>query len=182
MNISLIMGPMRSGKSLELLRQAEKLHFSNKSYVLYRPEKDTRAFISRSFRPSLNLNIQYYSGENFSESKYDFILLDEFQFFEPDIIKNILESDKTFVLCALQSGTNNISEPYNVEVFKNVNSIIPFCGDIKLLTSICENCGDPCATHSYTDTITVSDDYKILCNNCLNFKISHTQILKNLKA
>lgn len=182
MDISLIIGPMRSGKSLELLRQAEKLHFSGKSYVLYRPKKDTRDFISRSFRPSLNLNIQYYSSENFSESKYDFILLDEFQFFEPDIIKNILESDKTFILCALQSGTNNINEPYNVEIFENVNRIIPFCGDIKLLTSICENCGNPCATHSYTDVITVSDDYKILCNNCLNFKISDTQILKNLKA
>lgn len=182
MDISLIIGSMRSGKSLELLRQAEKLHFSGKSYVLYRPKKDTRAFISRSFKPSLELNIQYYSSENFRESEYDFILLDEFQFFERDIIKNILESNKTFILCALQSGTNNINEPYNVEVFENVNRIIPFCRDIKLLTSICENCGNPCATHSYTDVITVSDDYKILCNNCLNFKISDTQILKNLKA
>ncbi|EKN8003802.1 hypothetical protein PYY25_001835 [Campylobacter coli] len=182
MDISLIMGPMRSGKSLELLRQAEKLHFSNKPYVLYRPKKDTRDFISRSFRPSLDLNIQYYNNEDFSESKYDYILLDEFQFFEPEIINNILESNKTFVLCALQSGTNNINEPYNVEVFRNVNRIMPFCGDIRLLTSICENCGGSCATHSYTDVITVSDDYKILCNNCLDFEIRSNMILKRLKT
>lgn len=85
--IKLIIGPMRSGKSLELLREAEKLHFGRKQYILIRPEIDDREFISRSYKTLHNLNVIKTNNINAIVNEYDYILLDEFQFFDNSITK-----------------------------------------------------------------------------------------------
>ncbi|QPX65308.1 putative thymidine kinase [Campylobacter phage F372] len=160
--IKLIIGPMRSGKSLELLREAEKLHFGRKKYILIRPEIDDREFISRSYKTLHNLNIIKTNNINAIVNEYDYILLDEFQFFDNSITNIITDNiSKNWVLCGL-----NIN--YESKLFENIINILPYADRIYKLSSICEKCGSEYGNHNISNTgeICVGDDYTILCSTC----------------
>lgn len=166
--IKVILGPMKCGKSLLLLREAEKLHYANKKYILIRPKKDTRKFISRSFKPSKELNIQFYDGIEVFE-QYDYLLFDEFQLFDESIIKIILKYNKQIIIAGLLGGSNDLQNAHRIELLNNIKEILPFANEIIKLNSICDDCGSQEGNFSYSlnKEITISDDYKVLCLDCL---------------
>lgn len=156
---------MRAGKSMLLLREAEKLELSKKSYVLVRPRRDTREFMARSFSPSLGLNItKDYSVID----KYENILLDEFHLFEDEFVEKILDLsiNKKIIISGLCNGTNDLNKPLNIEVLKNILKVLPFSEEIIKLNAICESCGSEYANYVTTEKITISDNYKVLCRKC----------------
>lgn len=174
--IKAILGPMRSGKSLLLLREAEKLHLSKKSYVILRNKKDKRTFISRSFKPTIKLNFEYYNSKTQLEL-YDYILIDEFHLFDTGIIKEIIDASingKTIITSGLLSGSDIPDKPIDLMLLKQNVEFLPFVDEIVKLKSICENCGNSNGNIEYTDSkeITIGDNYKILCLKCAkNFGI-----------
>ena len=78
--IVLIMGPMFSGKTTELIRQLERAHIANKRVVLLRPKLDTRPFLSHSTKETKWLEEQFVDLSEFNATKYDVIGIDEGQF------------------------------------------------------------------------------------------------------
>ncbi|MCR6590534.1 thymidine kinase [Campylobacter insulaenigrae] len=156
--ITLILGPMRSGKSYRLLQEAEKLHIANKNYVFIRPSCDDRGFISRSFESRLQLNIQ---NEDCDFKDYDYILFDEFQFFDEKIVQRVLESEakKEFYLSSLNSDIH-------FKIWKNVAKVLPYAEKIIKLHSICETCGCSHANFNIGNG-KIGDDYKVVCKDCI---------------
>ena len=52
--ITLICGPMFSGKSTELIRQLERKHIAGKRVLYVRPNADSRDFIARGYKGDLS--------------------------------------------------------------------------------------------------------------------------------
>lgn len=184
--IKLIIGPMRSGKSLLLLREAEKLHLSNKKYILLRPVLDTREFISRSFKPTINLNIGIYRNKSlFSKRRvleHDYILLDEFHLFDKSILKLLLNYNKNVIISGLSTGFNNENER-KIELLENIHAVLPYADEIIKLNAICEDCGSMDGNFSLSNSgkIEISDNYKVLCLKCLRKYNINSDFLYNKK-
>ena len=175
--IKLITGPMRSGKSLILLREAEKLHLSKESYVILRPPGGKRDFISRSFKPTLDLNVQFLTHTNQIRA-YENILVDEFHLLEEHYIPYLIEEsikNKRIILSGLLSGSDNSEAPNDLMLLKNNIEILPFVNKIIKTSSVCESCGSKFGNLEYTkkETITIGDDYHVYCLDCAKDKINH---------
>ena len=173
---------MRSGKSLILLREAEKLHLAKQSYVILRPPLDKREFISRSFKSSLDLKIQYLSHPKQIRS-YKNVLIDEFHLIDEDYISVIIEesiNNKQIFLCGLLGGSDNPEAPNDLMLLKNNITILPFVNKIIKTGSICENCGSKEGNIETTEknTITISDDYHVYCLDCAKDKVNHKYLTR----
>ena len=180
--IKFITGPMRSGKSLILLREAEKLHLAKQPYVILRPPEDKREFISRSFKSSLNLNIQYLSSAK-QIRKYKNILIDEFHLLEERYIPILIEesiNNKQIFLCGLLGGSDYPEAPNDLMLLKNNIEILPFVNKIIKTSSICEGCGNKEGNIETTekDTLTIGDDYHVYCLDCAKDKINHKYLTR----
>ena len=173
---------MRSGKSLILLREAEKLHLAKQSYVILRPPLDKREFISRSFKSSLDLKIQYLSHPK-QIRRYKNVLIDEFHLIDEDYISVIIEesiNNKQIFLCGLLGGSDNPEAPNDLMLLKNSIAILPFVNKIIKTSSICENCGSKEGNIETTEknTITIGDDYHVYCLDCAKDKINHKYLTR----
>lgn len=154
---------MKSGKSLLLLREAEKLHFSKLSYVVVRPPEDTRDFVSRSFSPKIKLNIKTYYEDVFDDYKY--LVFDELHLFNSSIIKRLIECDNDIICAGLSSGIHE----GRIQVLPNIREILAYSDSIIKLTAVCEECG--CFDGNFSipngDVVDISDNYTVLCKKCL---------------
>lgn len=183
--IKMILGPMRSGKSLMLLREAEKLHYAKRKYIILRNPNDNREFVSRSFKPSISLNIVVYSY-GMDLSKFDYILLDEFHLFKTDIIPILVDlslKGKTIITSGLLSGSDYFDRPCDLMTLRQNVEFLPFANEIIKLNSICENCGSTEGNieHTKSRTITIGDNYKILCLKCAKESGIFSKYLSNLE-
>lgn len=166
--LKLILGPMRSGKSMYLMREAEKLHLSNKKYVYLRPENDTRDFLSRSFVPCTDLNIHFYN-KNEDYYEYDYLIIDELHLFDKDII-DICIHHKNVIAGGLSAGFD-IDKPFDINqmvLLRNVIDLLPFASKIIKLSAICDKCGSDKANFSIPrgGIIEIGDNYDVLCGAC----------------
>lgn len=140
-SLDLIIGPMYSNKTTELIRRANIYHDLGLK-VLYinsiLDTRDDRAFSTHN-RTLGNISFDSIKAKKLSEcdiSKYDVIALDESQFF-PDLKENVLswvEKEKKIVLVAGLSGD------FRRENFGQIIDLVPLSDSVTKLYSFCSTC------------------------------------------
>jgi len=178
--LKVILGPMFSGKTTELMRIYNKYnscdircciinHTSDKRY-----DEEKMSTHDGTMLPSHNM-------EKLQEivnivTDYDIFLINEGQFFDDlyDIINLLVNMHKKRVyVCGLDGD-------YKRRKFGSILDIIPLCDDIIKLKAICKRCKKKPAifTHRLSNeqkqTVIGSDNYNSLCRNCYNMNISTT--------
>lgn len=177
--ITLICGPMYSGKSTALFQRLERLIFAKKKVLLIRPKKDARGYFTHSGGVDLKK----------LEEKYpqNFVVLDFKTFETPDIRSIAADAfdavfvDEYFMIPGIHrlchqtdfdvyfSGLLATSE---CELCTEAVKILPYCDKIKKLNAVCMDCGSELGSYSFADfektsEVVVGDTkYRCLCQKC----------------
>ena len=168
--LQLILGPMFSGKTSELIRRLERASIAGKRVVLLRPKTDTRGHLTHDNKESkipVHFVDRLYEIEH---SEGDVIGVDEAQFFDYPLFAT--EIDHLAQHCTvIACGLNGTSER---TPFGAIQSLIPLCDSIDMLTAICTGCGSEMGTFSYFKAgnkegdveVGGKDKYTTLCRAC----------------
>lgn len=146
-SIHLILGPMYSGKSTELIRIANQYKSIGKKILAINNKRDTRygnnKIISHD-KLSINCIMVTSLDEILSDEKYyqefknaDIILIEELQFF--DNIDFITGAADIYNKKIVASGLDG---DYLRKPFKSVIDLIPHSDNITKLKSFCKKCSD----------------------------------------
>ena len=141
--LELIIGPMFSGKTSELIRRARKFYsiYDNNKILLINSKLDNRYSNDNSIISHNNDIIECIKTYNLTDIKlgflndFDVIMIDESQFFD-DLLKfvNILLSlNKFIIICGLDGDDKQ-------EIFGDILKLIPLADDIIKLKAYCKKC------------------------------------------
>eukprot|EP01111_Echinosteliopsis_oligospora_P001232 TRINITY_DN1177_c0_g1_i1.p1 TRINITY_DN1177_c0_g1~~TRINITY_DN1177_c0_g1_i1.p1 ORF type:complete len:190 (-),score=39.83 TRINITY_DN1177_c0_g1_i1:336-905(-) len=170
-SIQVIMGPMFSGKTTELLRRLRRFTFANKSCVVIKYKKDTRysedllSTHDKQMTPALPTEILADVMEQCK--KFDVIGVDEGQFF-PDIVsfsETLANLGKTVIVATLD-GT------FQRKPFMNVLELIPLAEMVTKLNAVCMLCYKDASfskrigTEKEVEVIGGADKYIAVCRKC----------------
>ncbi|EDR25139.1 thymidine kinase, cytosolic, putative [Entamoeba dispar SAW760] len=171
-SIQLIIGPMFSGKTTELIRLIRRFKYSKKTTVVIKYSKDTRygsedetmSHDKESWKaiPAMRLMPLLETALG-----YEVIGIDEGQFF-PDLIEfsETCASYGRSVIIAALDGT------FQRKPFGQITNLIPLCENVKKLSAICVNCGKKAAfslrisTEESIEVIGGADKYCAVCRKC----------------
>ena len=173
--LNIVIGPMYSGKSTELLRIYNK--FKRNSKILIINHKLDNRYAENSVNTHNNDSLLSISTDELCKidigllvHKNDIILIDEAQFFNDLYIfcKNIVEKHNKIIYVFGLSGDSNR------EKFGQILDLIPIADDVKFLKSICNQCKnvkDAPFTLRITknkEQISVgsSEEYLAVCRKC----------------
>ena len=171
--IQLIIGPMFSGKTTELIRRLKRYKVAKYECLIIKYALDVRYEEVDSLTTHDRQTLSAVSTVELMPLKtdaqnYDVIGIDEGQFF-PDIAdfaEEMANSGKTVIIAGL-NGT------YKRRGFNNILKLVPLSEDIIKLSAICMNCLKEEA--SYTKRIVKETDlemigglekYKAMCRKC----------------
>lgn len=172
MSIELIIGPMFSGKTTELVRRIRRHTLTSRECIILKYNKDTRyhekhiATHDKVFYEALSCSSLRSSG---SYSDVDIIGIDEGQFFDDlvEFAEEMANSGKIVIIAALD-GT------FQRKPFGSILELIPKSERIDKLTAICM--GKDCTNDaSFSKRITNetdieviggSDKYIAVCRSC----------------
>lgn len=140
-SIHIIIGPVQSGKTTELIRRLMISHLVGKKVLYINSVLDTRSteFFSThnlSIRdvPFKGVKLDKLSGYDISE--YEVIGVDESQFFD-DLKVNVLQWVETFgkmvVVCGLDGD-------YKRENFGHISELLSYCDSVSKLHAFCMSC------------------------------------------
>jgi len=154
MDLFLILGPMKSGKSLEMIGQFTSLKYTNIPFGLYQPKRDTR-----------NGNIWSRTGIELNSQKIDSLkemLVKNEQIVGIDEIHMFQESDVSVIHELLNRGTkvflSGLDMDYRGEMFNIIKKILEISPkEVKYKKAVCELCKDPNAAYTV-----ISKDDKII--------------------
>lgn len=175
--IYLILGPMFSGKTTELLRLMRRYVISDRKCLLLKHSKDDRYERDRVVShdgsalravPVTNLtDFLYEPRGRLNIDDYDIIGIDEGQFFKDIVIfSETMANRGKIVIIASLDGT------FNREPFNDILNLIPKAEHVKKLKSICHTCKKD---GSFTSKISLSDSvedvgdldkYRSSCRKC----------------
>ena len=180
MSITLIIGPMYSGKSTTLLTYEKKFKACNKSYILINHSFDTRytedgnicthdgiKCLGNSYTCE-SLFTLLENGEIIDKiNNTDCIIIDEGQFFEEleEFCTFLAESGKNIVVAGLSGN-------YKKEPFDSISDLMACADKIIQLVSNCSVCGaDAPFTKRISDekediVVGGSDKYEPRCRKC----------------
>lgn len=182
-----IVGPMFSGKSEELIRILRRHEIANKKILVVKPAQDTRTTneIASRHMPRGNNDFQksgsfpahaIKSAAELSEliQKYqpEVLALDEAQFFEPwivDFISKLLveKAKEDFIILAA-----GLDLTYKNEPFGAMPELMALADEVKKLTAICFVCRAPAmlsrrTTGSKNDVVVGDAEiYQATCRAC----------------
>jgi len=170
--IQLILGPMFSGKSTELIRRLKRYQVAKYQVLIIKYAKDVRYDVlnisthDKQTLPAIcatSLTDLTKQAENF-----DVIGIDEGQFF-PDIAwaEEMANLGKIVLISALD-GT------YQRKPFENIMQIIPLAESVNKLSAVCMNCfGEGSFSKRITaeeslEVIGGADKYMAVCRKCFH--------------
>jgi thymidine kinase len=173
--ITLIFGPMFSGKTSCLFAHYRRLSIAKKKIGLVKWQGDIRyscepEIVSHDGN-KLNQNVQSVLNLQAIDKDWidsvDAILIDEGQFY-PDLQQfcELYASSKIIVIAALNSD-------YRQQPFASISSIIGMCDTIQHIKSVCNKCGEdaPFTVRLSEETeqqiIGAEDKYQPRCRKCL---------------
>jgi thymidine kinase len=162
--LELIFGPMFSGKSTALLREAQrKLSVINDSskILLVNSKKDSRCGSEIMTHDKVkipaikveNLN-DIANTQNYLQCKI--LLIDEAQFFTDlyDFVKVAINDKKHIIVCGLDGNSNQME-------FGQILKLIPLADKVTKLTALCKLCADGNTEAPFTRRI-ISNTSEIL--------------------
>jgi len=189
--LDVICGPMKSGKSIEVMTLLGKLiYISNIKILAIKPDIDDRGIFSRSMLNKEKITFKYIDINNFDliesfykNDYYDVMIIDECQFFNINIVNQIdyLLRKNVYIICA------GLDLDFRGETFGPMGELLSRANNITKLTAICEfkNCnkkatrtqkeinGKPAPYNS--NLILVGDEEEGYSCRCLE----HHTIIKN---
>jgi thymidine kinase len=160
MSIILILGPMFSSKTTELIRQYNRNSIGNKKCIMIKYLGDNR-YDNNNVITHDGIKVQAIKCNKLEQVNeqiidYDVICIDEIQFYsDADIYCDIwANKGKKVYACGL-SGTFKRTE------FPVISKLIPKVEKIKFLRAICRENGNE-ASFSKLDMITIDDNIEII--------------------
>jgi len=173
--LNVVIGPMYSGKSTELLRIYNKYKRNYKITVINH-NSDTRYGVNsvnthnKDSIPSISVKQLKDTNIINKFNNVDVILIDEGQFFDDlySFCKDIVDNFKKIIYVFGLSGDSNR------EKFGQILDLIPICDNITHLKSICNICGDVKnasftlrkTTNKEQVSVGGSDEYMAVCRIC----------------
>ena len=177
MTIVLILGPMYSGKSTELIKRVRRHYVSKQNCQLIKYDADSRygdqiTVCTHDLHTSGDIPCISF-GKYIDLSKVedidslDVVGIDEGQFYSnlAEVCLQLSDEGKTVYVSAL-NGT------YKKQLFSTVADLIPHCDAIIYLTAVCDRCHkDAVYSHRTVanediELIGGTDSYIALCRKC----------------
>ncbi len=177
MDLHVILGPMKSGKSHELISHMAPLKYTDHSFGLFQPKRNVRDEGVRS-RNGVELEAEKVSSlEEIAKRDLDIVGIDEFHMFAPDEakwIEQMLEKGTHVVVSTLDTD-------YQGKLFESVSALLQLGPkEVKFKRAVCETCRVPHAVYSQIFNSgeplldgmppVIPDDgtftYKPLCRTC----------------
>lgn len=176
MSFSLIIGPMFSGKTTELVRLCKRYDAVGKKVLICNSNKDTRNGLHKvSTHDGQTLEaksidmVTVHWFRNCIKDRYDVVAFDEGQFFENlrDVVEYLMNQGKDVIVAGL-SGDANIGG------WDTILKLLPLASNIIHTKAICVKCH---ADAPYTKRlkpaedrvdIGASDKYMAVCYKCYN--------------
>ena len=177
--IEVIVGPMYSGKSEELIRRIKRAKIARQKVQVFKPSIDIRYSITEVVSHSGDKEGAYSIEKaadiyKFVDEDTDVIAIDEVQFFDDEIIevcKKLADKGKR-VICA------GLDLDFRGEPFGPVPKLLAIAEFVDKIQAICVVCGNP-ATRTqrlingrpakYTDPIVLvgaKEAYEARCRKC----------------
>ncbi len=140
MNLTLILGPMKSGKSYELISFFAPLKYSNIKFGLYQPTKDIRDAQVKSRNGSLLESNRIMNLKEILRHDVQVVGIDEFHMFEPSdawVVEKLLKDNKTVFISSLDNDYRGVLFPVVARLF----AMGP--REVKFRRAVCEVCKIP---------------------------------------
>lgn len=142
--LELIIGPMFSGKSTELISRIRRAESINKKVLVIKPIIDNRyskneitSHSLESKKCKITERLEYIN-DNDNISNYDLIIIDEGQFF-PDLKKYVLNWVEEKKLHVIVAGLDGDSKRQPIG---QILDLIPYSDECKKITSLCKYCNN----------------------------------------
>ena len=172
--LKVILGPMFSGKTTEIMRIYNKYNSCDIKCCVINHISDDR-YDKEKMSNHNGVMLPAFNYKTLSESlhlvsNYDIFLINEGQFFDDlyDIVNLLVNMHKKRVyVCGLDGD-------YKRRKFGSILDIVPLSDEVVKLKAICKRCKKNPAifTHRLTNereqTVIGSDNYISLCRNCYN--------------
>ncbi len=144
----IIVGPMRSGKTKEEIRQLEVLEVAGKRILVAKPKRDDRTGAEIAARgrkekstfPAFPIESEEELSSLLSKNPCDVLAVDEAQFFGDwfaVFIKKLLEENKNEDFAVIVAGLDLDTER---KKFEPVCELIPWADEILRLKAVCNRC------------------------------------------
>jgi len=138
--ITIITGPMFSGKSREVFNILDRCYYKKKTFVVFKPKLDTRldnVIFTRNGKTINAINISN-SEEilNYLEG-IDLVVIDEVQFLDlgiVEIVRKLVFMGKEVLLAGLDKDING-------KPFGCIGDLLALADNVIKLKSVCHNCG-----------------------------------------
>lgn len=170
--IEVITGPMKSGKTDELIRRITKSAAAGKKYIIFKPKIDTRTENNIASRnnfalPAVPIDLKTLNILELITDE-DIICFDEAQFFHEEILHYtcyLSENNKRIIISGLDMD-------YLKEPFGFMPELLSIADKVDKLTAVCDRCKSENATLtkriiSDHGIIMVGDDiYESRCRSC----------------
>jgi thymidine kinase len=140
--LEMIIGPMFSGKSTELIREIRLAKVIEKKVLVIKPLLDDRyennKIISHSFESEECNTIDFLYKLNDQVIKYDLIVIDEGQFF-PDLKEAVIKWVEEYNKEVLVGGLDG---DFKRQPIGKILDLIPYADKCKKISSMCKLCND----------------------------------------
>jgi thymidine kinase len=168
--ITLVTGPMFSGKSSILLNEIDKATIAKIPCCIVKPKTDTRKFFTHTQRAG---SCDIYNVEDLNDvpiQNYSIICIDEGQFFNSLIQSIEWANSGKRVFIAVLNGDRHQKE------WQVTREILPLVDDIIFLKAVCSKCGSYEAAFSFkendysdsqVDIGGSAESFIALCRKCL---------------
>lgn len=167
--ITLVCGPMFSGKTTEMLRRLERADIAGKIPVLLRPRVDTREFLTHTLKEVPWLETHFVDLCDFDADEFGAVGIDEGQFHKglKDFCLKWSTGYRNIIISALHATSE-------CEMFEPVIEVLPYCDKIIKLNAVCTICGSEYGNYTFykagtkTSKVAVGghDSYTALCDVC----------------
>lgn len=170
--IEVICGSMFSGKTEELIRRLKRAKFANQRVEIFKPKVDTRyddhKVVSHDENFVLSTPIAHSSAILKLSEGINVVGIDEAQFFDMDLTKNVQE----LALRGVRVIVAGLDMDFRGQPFGPMPHLLAVSEYITKVHAICGHCGN-LATHSYrlssdADTVVLGekDKYEPRCRTC----------------
>ena len=161
--LHLIMGPMYSGKTSELIRLANRAKIIGKKILSINHKSNDRydGKICSHDRNSFEHDIKVFSlneiGNLENYNNPDIIIIDELQFYDDcyNWIINVLDNNNIEIICSCLNGD------FKRENFNSILGLIPHAEEITKLSALCVKCNDG-TNANYSKRIIKNDEQKLV--------------------
>lgn len=140
--LEMIIGPMFSGKSTELIRRIRLAKSINKSVLVIKPKLDDRylknEIVSHNFDSEKCVIVNLLSEIDSSVSRYDLIIIDEAQFFS-DLKEYVVKWTDNYNLHVVIGGLDG---DFKRKPIGQILELIPYADVCEKQKSFCKLCLD----------------------------------------